>query len=212
VEAALYRMEIWGLTQIRFKTLGHGTFFCPSCGGDRQYSRRKGRRWLLFAYIPVIPLGYIGDEFVHCDTCHREYGISILENLTLAAFDDHLVSAYREAVVWLVRRRTVGPSTRRAALEVLSSAAGREWAEAELEADIAELDVGRLTDRLATLSVPLTHEGKEEFLARCTRVAVADGQLADEERDRLEHLATSLGMTPAHARGAIEQTVDQAGR
>jgi tellurite resistance protein len=42
-------------------------------------------------------------------------------------------------------------------------------------------------------------------------LAVADGTLTDDERKLLDHIAASLRMTPAHARGVITQVGEQAG-
>jgi hypothetical protein len=197
--------------RVRFKAIAQGVFFCPSCGGDRQYSLQQGRRWFTLFFIPVIPLGYVGEQFVHCDTCRRDYMPAILQKPTTATLSDHLVGATREAVVWLLRTTTVRPFTTAAALDVLSSAVNRPWTETELEADVANLDVSGLGARLGTLSGSLSTHGKEAFLAGCTRVAAAGGVLADEQRRILDHIAASLDMSPAHARGVIEQTVEQAG-
>jgi hypothetical protein len=201
---------IWGW-RVRFKTLAQGVFFCPTCGGDRQYSRQQGRRWFTLFFLPVIPLGHVGEEFVHCDTCRQDYKLRALDNPTTAALGEHLMAATREAVVWLLRTATPGAAAVAAALDVLSASAGRPWTEPELQADVANLDVGGLSARLATLAGSLTTQGKESFLAGCTRVAVADGAIGDEARRTLDHVAASLGMTPAHARGVIAQTVEQAG-
>jgi hypothetical protein len=204
-------MIIWGW-RVRFKTLFRGVFFCPQCGGDRGYRRQKGRRWFTLFFIPLIPLDHVGDEFVECDTCKHGYKPSVLEMPTTAALSENLVAATREAVVWLLRDAgTGGPAAAAAALAVLSATANRPWTQPELQADIARLDLGGLTARLGTLSGTLNGHGKEAFLSGCARVAAADGVLDDGERRTLEHLAASLGMSPAHARGVIAQTAEQAG-
>jgi hypothetical protein len=196
--------------RVRFKTVAQGVFFCPSCGGDRHYSLQQARRWFTLFFIPVIPLGHVGDQFVHCDTCRQDYQPAILHKPTTATLSEHLVGATREAIVWLLRTTTIDPATRAVALEVLSSAVNRPWTEEELQADVANLDVNGLTARLATLSASLNTHGKEAFLAGCTRVAAAGG-VAAEQRRVLDHIASALDMSPAHARGVIEQTVEQAG-
>jgi Tellurite resistance protein TerB len=201
---------MWGW-KVRFKTLSNGVFFCGSCGGDRQYARKQGRRWFTLFFIPIIPLDHVGDEFVECDTCHQGYQLSVLSMPTSATLSETLLAATRDAVVWLLRATTPGPATTATALELLSTTAGMSWSEQALQADVAGLDVSGLFNRLATLADAINEHGKESFLGGCVRLAVADGTLTDDERKLLDHIAASLRMTPAHARGVITQVGEQAG-
>jgi hypothetical protein len=203
---------IWGF-KVRFRTLLQGVFFCPSCGGDRQYERKQGRRWFTFFFIPVIPLNNLGEEFVECTTCRQAYKPSVLQMPTTATLSDDLTLATREAVVWLLRSvALVDPASLRVALEVLSTAANRPWGEHELQHDMASLEVSGLPARLQSLAGVLNEHGRESFLSSCVRVAAAGGGPINEgQRALLDSIAASLGMTPAHARGVIAQTQEQAG-
>jgi hypothetical protein len=203
---------IWGF-RVRFRTLMQGLFFCPTCGGDRQYARKQGRRWFTFFFIPAIPLNNVGDEFVECTTCHQAYKPSVLEMPTTATLSDDLTLATREAVVWLLRSvPLVDPASTGVALEILSGAANRPWSEPELQHDMATLDVAGLPQRLGQLATVLNEHGRETFLSGCVRVAAAGGGAMNEgQRALLDSIAGSLGMTPAHARGVIAQTQEQAG-
>ncbi|HEX8802530.1 MAG TPA: TerB family tellurite resistance protein [Acidimicrobiales bacterium] len=201
---------IWGL-RVRMRVLMRDVFFCPSCGGDRWYARKQGRRWFTFFFLPIIPLGHVGEELVECETCHHAYTTGVLQTPTTAVLGDTLVTATREAVVWLLRISAPGPAAVRAALDVLSATGNVAWDERVLRADVAGLEVGGLGQRLATLSTVLNDHGRERFLAGCTRVALADGPPSPDERSVLDHIAASLGMSPAHARGVTSQVADQVG-
>lgn len=201
---------IWGW-RTRFKRLAQGVFYCPSCQGDRNYSRKKGRRWFTFFFIPVIPLNHVGEEFVECDTCRNAFRLTVLGVPTTSSLSQQLMAAAREAIVWLLRTGAPGPDAVRVGAEVLSSAAGTPWSEQALQADVQGLDVGGLTGRLGTLATVLSEHGKETFLGGCVRVAAADGPLSDDERRVLDHVAASLGMTQAHAHGVVSQVTAQAG-
>jgi hypothetical protein len=203
---------VWGF-KVRFKTLLQAMFFCPSCGGDRQYERKQGRHWFTFFFIPIIPLNHVGDEFVECTTCHQAYKPSVLDMPTTATLSSDLTLASREAVVWLLRSTpVVDPAAARVALEVLSTAANRPWTDAELQHDLGTLEVGGLPQRLSALATVLNEHGRETFLGSCVRVAAAGsgGTVDDAQRALLDSIAGSLGMTPAHARGVIAQTEEQA--
>jgi hypothetical protein len=201
---------IWGF-RVRFKTLLEGVFFCPSCGGDRGYVRKQARRWFTFFFIPLIPLGNVGDEFVECTTCKSAYKPSVLDMPTSASVGDTLIAATREAVVWLLRLSPPTAATVTTAMDLLSRTANRPWSEGELQADLAGLDVNGLMRRLVDLAGVLNEHGKESFLGGCTAVAAADGSISTEERQLLQNIAGSLSMTPAHARGVIAQVTEQAG-
>jgi hypothetical protein len=202
---------IWGF-KVRFKTLLQGVFFCPSCGGDRQFERKQGRRWFTFFFIPVIPLNNVGDEFVECTTCRQAYKTSVLDMPTTATVSNDLTLASREAVVWLLRSMAVvEPASTRAALDVLSMAANRRWSEPELQHDLATLEVSGLPARLRTLAGVLNEHGRETFLSGCVRVAAPGGGPINEgQLSLLDNIAGSLGMTPAHARGVVAQVQEQA--
>nr|HEX4313201.1 zinc ribbon domain-containing protein [Kofleriaceae bacterium] len=58
-------------------TAGHGAFDCPRCGPGRQYVHKKVKRWFTLYFIPVIPLGTVG-EFVECSSCAATYGTEII--------------------------------------------------------------------------------------------------------------------------------------
>ncbi|MGH9209921.1 MAG: hypothetical protein ACRD2C_04475 [Acidimicrobiales bacterium] len=201
---------IWGW-RVRFTTLMEGMFFCPTCGGDRGFARKQGRNWFTLFFIPLIPLARTGDEFVQCATCDSAFKPSVLQLPTSADLAENLVAATREAIAWLLRTVPPGPAAVGTALEILSRSANRPWAEAELRADVAGLDVSHLPNRLAALAGVLNEHGKETFLAGCTRVAAADGPVTDQERQLLHNVAASLTMTPAHAHGVIAQVTQQAG-
>jgi hypothetical protein len=201
---------IWGW-KVRFKALGQGVFFCPSCGGDRNYTQQQGRRWFTLFFIPIIPLGYVGEEFIECATCRQAYKPSVLSMPTSASLGDDLLAATREALVWLLRQSQPGPGAVAAALQQLSVAANRPWSEPELQADMTALDLSGLQQRLAGLATVLNEQGKERLLAGCASVAAADGPIDEARRGTLDFIAGSLGMTQAHAYGVISQVTLRAG-
>ena len=70
-------MIIFG-TKIRQQVVDEGEFFCPKCQTQRHYLRKKASRYFSLYFIPVIPIGKLG-EFVECQTCGVAFEPVVLE-------------------------------------------------------------------------------------------------------------------------------------
>jgi hypothetical protein len=64
-------------TRIKQKKLGEGHFFCPRCQAQRKYVRHKASRYFALYFIPVVPLGQVG-EFIACQTCGTAFEPAVL--------------------------------------------------------------------------------------------------------------------------------------
>src|SRR5262245_57054400 len=159
---------IWGW-RTRFRILANGMFHCPTCGGDRHFARKQARRWFTFFFLPLIPLKVLG-EFVECQPCKKGYDERILRQPTSAALTEHLVGATREAAVCLLRIDDT-PSGRAAAIVALSQMSGVTWSEEILAADLVNLDVSHLPERLRPLGEVMNEHGKEGFVASLATIA-----------------------------------------
>lgn len=62
----------------RRKDIGGGRFYCPRCRAQRDYKLKRATRYFTLFFIPLIPLGTIGD-FVECQTCHAMFEPSVLD-------------------------------------------------------------------------------------------------------------------------------------
>jgi len=148
----------------RASVIGHGTFLCPQCGVDRQYSHKRMRRWFTLFFIPVIPLNALG-EFVQCDTCTQNFKMLVLTTPTTATLQNELMWAIREAVVSLVRPRR-SPAVESAALAVLTSFSGEPFTAEALDYDIDNFDLVHLPARLGNLAGTLNEQGRSGSSAR----------------------------------------------
>jgi len=190
----------------RAGVIGRGVFLCPHCGADRHYAHKRMRRWFTLFFIPVIPLKVLG-EFVQCETCKQTYKTVVLDAPTTATLQNELLWAIREAMVTMLRVDR-SPAGEAAATAVLTSFAGREWTRDELADDVAQLDTVHLEARLANLAATLNEQGKERFVSACAQVCATGGVIDGAGRAAVERIAAGLLMTPAHARGIIDQTLE----
>ena len=69
-------MIIFG-TKAKTKSVGKGKFNCPHCQREREYERKKAKRYFSLYFIPLIPMDDIG-EFIECQTCHRSFALEVL--------------------------------------------------------------------------------------------------------------------------------------
>jgi hypothetical protein len=67
---------IFGIRGVKRK-LDQGSFYCPGCQSNAPYTRYKVTRFFTLYFIPVIPLGSLG-ELVRCDQCGAELATEVL--------------------------------------------------------------------------------------------------------------------------------------
>jgi hypothetical protein len=197
---------IWGL-RARAKQLATGMFCCPSCGVDRTYSHKQLKRWFTAFFIPLIPLKVLG-EFVECTTCNAKFKPTVLSLPTTESLQKNLLLAMRGAVITVLGASPT-PAEMHEALSVLSAFADMEWHEDDLIDDIANLDRTALKGQLATLADALNEHGKERIVAGCARIASTGGTIDQASRDTVTQIAMDIGMTAAHARGVIDEVIEQ---
>jgi hypothetical protein len=195
-----------------FKTTGHGVLHCHRCGGDRQYWRLTGRRWIHILRIPLVPLDRVV-EHVQCRMCRTRYRVGVLRLPTLAAMEAALPAGSLAAVTTMLRAGDPqSVVARRRAIGMVREAGLSGYDDAELTADLAVADVAGadVAAPLRVLARQLVDPAPEWFLADLVRVGLADGPLSDDERGAARLIATHLGMTSAHAQGVISLTEEAA--
>jgi hypothetical protein len=192
---------IWGL-RVFYHTVSQGTFHCRTCGGDRRYRQRAGRRFFTLFFIPVIPLTKTGAH-VQCMTCKTRYVTDVLSLPTAAQMQAALPAGMRAAAAAMLQagdRRSA--AARQRAVTAVQGAGARGYTDADLEADAAQ-PAEATRSALGQVARQLTPDAKEWFLAETVRVGMADGPLTDSERRIAGLIAADLGMTQAQAVGVV---------
>ncbi|GAA2458542.1 TerB family tellurite resistance protein [Actinomadura vinacea] len=195
---------IFGLS-VFFRTVGEGTFHCPRCGGDRAYRQRVGWRCFTLFFLPVLPLGKVG-EVVECRTCKTRYDVSALRAPTAGQLAAALPAGMRATAALVLRAGGAGhPAARARAVEAVQGYGEARYGDADVETDL-RLAEPFLEQEVTRAGAQLAMEAKEWFLAQAARIALADGPLSDVERNVLHRIADLLGMSRAHALGVIVTT------
>ncbi|WP_329195084.1 MULTISPECIES: TerB family tellurite resistance protein [unclassified Streptomyces] len=206
------KLTVWGI-RTTWSTVADGEFFCPGCGGDRNYRRRTGRRRFAVLGVPLLPRGSAG-PVVECQACKERFGTDVLDHLTTTRFSAMLRDAVHTVTLAVL---AAGGTTSRSALEAAVAAvrgAGfQDCTQEQLEAvvDALATDEGRLGlydgpeccgaalsielhEALEPLAPHLAGPGRASLLLQGARIALADGPYIPAEREVLATVGAALRM------------------
>ncbi|WP_225836935.1 TerB family tellurite resistance protein [Streptomyces sp. NK08204] len=187
--------------------VGDGEFFCPGCGGDRNYQRLTGRRRLTLLGMPVLPRGTTG-PVVECAACGHHFGTDVLDHPTTRRFAAMLRDAvHTVALAVLTADGTCSRTALETAAGAVRAAGFDECTEDRLQAlaEAVTADTGRvlggpcgtslaieLHEALDPLAPHLSTPGRESLLLQAARIALADGPYTPAERDTLTTVGAAL--------------------
>lgn len=194
-------------TRIAWTGVGDGEFFCPGCGGDRNYQRLTGRRRFTLLGVPVLPRGETG-PVVECAACRHHYTLDVLDHPTTTRFSAMLRDAVHTVALAVL---AAGGASSRTSLSVAAGAVRAagfdDCTEDQLGALVEALaaDTGRvhgepcgpglaieLHEALDPLAPHLAPTGREAILLQGARIALADGPYTPAERDALATVGAAL--------------------
>jgi tellurite resistance protein len=202
------KLRICGV-RTSWSTVGDGEFFCPGCGGDRNYRRRTGRRRLTFLGIPLVARGSAG-PVIECTGCHVHFGLDVLDHPTTARFSAMLRDAvHTVALAVLAAGGTASHSVRDTAVTTVRAAGFDDCTEEQLTelVDALAADTGRyiidpgpcgaalaieLHEALEPLAPHLAQAGRESIVLGAARIALADGAYSPAEREVLTTVGRAL--------------------
>ncbi|MET9665760.1 TerB family tellurite resistance protein [Streptomyces sp. NPDC006475] len=192
-----------------WNTVGDGEFFCPGCGGDRNYRRRTGRRRFTLLGVPLLSRGSVG-PVVECAACHGHFGMDALDHPTTARFSAMLRDAvHTVALAVLASGGTSSRPVRETAVAAVRAAGLDDCTEDQLTGLIEALaaDTGRfvtdtgpygaalaieLHEALEPLAPHLAAAGRESILLQGAHIALADGPYTTAEREVLTTVGAAL--------------------
>ncbi|WP_406500386.1 TerB family tellurite resistance protein [Streptomyces sp. NBC_00846] len=205
------KLRICGIRTI-WDTVGDGEFFCPGCGGDRNYRRLTGRRRFTVLGVPTLRRGTAG-PVVECAACRAHFGTDVLDHPTTTRFSAMLRDAVHTVALGVL---AAGGTASRAVLETAATAvreAGFDDCTEEQLATVVEVlsaDIGHgsafdpaaeacgaalaieLHEALEPLAPHLAPAGRESILLQGARIALADGPYGQAEREVLTTVGGAL--------------------
>jgi hypothetical protein len=202
-------MIIWGYRTMK-RTGDKGQFHCPHCSSQRAYKHEKFNRWFTLYFIPIIPLGAVGEQ-ITCTACGKGWNMSVLAN------DPQKLKAAqlsRIANDWISAMAAVAASRGGPTAEVgqliaadLAAATGQSVSPAEVLEAAATIS-GPLSNeailgRLGHLPSDLSPVGKERFVVSALNVLRNLSNCGPRETTLIMLIANFLGLSVAHIKGIL---------
>ncbi|MGW0733823.1 TerB family tellurite resistance protein [Streptomyces sp. NPDC002851] len=215
------KVRLWGVRTV-WTTIGDGEFFCPGCGGDRNYRRRTGRRRFTLLGLPVLPRGTAA-AVVECASCKERFGTDCLDHPTTVRFAAMLRDAVHTVALAVLAASGTSSSTSsssrtalRTAADTVRAAGFADCTKDQLASLVKalEADTGRLRyttgtpsenatgvtlaielhEALEPLAPHLAPPGRESLLLQGARIALADGPYTPPEREVLTTVGRALSI------------------
>ncbi|MEU9504427.1 TerB family tellurite resistance protein [Streptomyces sp. NPDC048196] len=202
-----------GRVRTTWRTVDDGSFFCPSCGGDRNYLSRIGRRRLAVLNIPLVPRG-TAVFVVECTACRTRFDTDVLDQPTSTVLSSMLRDAvHTVSLAVLAAGGFEDRAAREAAVGAVRDAGFDDCTEEQLAVLHEERVVGTwrlpcgyqdaidggsttltaaLRQTLGALTLHLEHAGREGLLLRAARIALADGPYTHNEHQTLTAIGRAL--------------------
>ncbi len=192
-------------------TSDRGRFHCPQCGGDQDYARKKVRRFFTLFWIPVLPLGRLG-EYVECSMCAGTFEPAVLERDGGAPLHEFEALYKRMVRELMVRMLLADGRVEEPELEVIGriypKLTGETIDRAQLEGEVERVreEDGEPLGAVRASAPFLNDMGREALIRAALLVAGADGDLDATELEFLGELASDLGVSRGRLRDILEES------
>ncbi len=185
-----------------------GEFYCPSCASTQNYGFKCVRRFFTLYFIPVIPLGKLG-EYVECVTCKNTYKPNVLDydpTENAGEVEAEYFAAIKKVMIHvLLADGVVDESEIDTLLAIYHKITGENIERDSLLEEIRLIEKSKedFSSALINLQGCLNDNGKEMVVKAALYVALSDGVFQEEEKVMLAKIGENLGMSKAHIQGVM---------
>ncbi len=199
-------MIIYG-TKTVSKPVEPTTFYCPQCRQTTDGTIQQGKRYFTLYFIPLIPMGSDGPEYVHCRSCRGDFNSGVLELVPEADPEERTERLLRVMVMAALADGTVDSAERDSINDQYTQFSGHSIPPETLDQEIqmaqdANADLNMFVSSFASALAP---EDKEEVAKTAYRTMVASGQLQPGHKRQLAGLARKLEIPDGRFIQLIEQ-------
>ena len=198
-----------GITSTKRK----GEFHCPTCDSMGQYRLKHVRKFFTLYFIPLIPLNSLG-SYIECGSCSLTFDPEVLNynsEQNAEDFEAEYCSAIKKVMIHVLLADDAIDS---AEIEEIKSIyyqiTEKHMNTSTLRDEIIHIENTRedLSDTIMGLQGRLNDAGKEMVMKAALYVAMADGNLHEEEQALLCNIGGWLGMTDSHFQGVIHEVMN----
>lgn len=202
-------MIIFGTRGVN-STMSEGQFNCPQCESNVAYKHKKVRRFFTLYFIPLIPMGKIG-EFVECQVCKGTFIPKVLD-YNKSAGANQFLSEYEKAmkhtmVLIMLADGEIDENEMLTVQKIVNKLGHNDVTLEELKEYTAEVQRNPedVSTYLKKVTPSLNEHGKEMVIRCAFQVANADGVVDDSEVKLISQMAETMEMSSAHLKGILDE-------
>jgi len=200
-------MIIFGTRGVK-STMSEGNFNCPQCEVDKPYKFKKVTRFFTLYFIPLIPMGKVG-EFVECQSCKGTFIPKVLD-YNKSKSGNAFLSEYEKAmkhsmVLMMLADGIIDDNEMKTVLEIVNKFGHNDITLAQLEAYVARVQKHPedISTYLKKVTPQLNEHGKEVIIKCAIAVAESDGHFDSSEYALIQKMADVMEMSSSHLKGIL---------
>lgn len=201
-------MIIFGTRGVK-STIKSGDFSCPQCESHNPYRHRKVTKFFTLYFIPIIPLGSLG-EYVECKRCKGTFIPRVLESNSQNK--EAFMAVYEQAikhsmVLIMLADGEVDQNEKDQVLSIINKFGHNDWFMPQLEVYITEVQQKSedVTTYLKKVGPALNEHGKETIIKCALSVAAADGHIDKSEVALITRMGQAMEMSGSHVKGIFNE-------
>jgi len=206
-------MIIFGTRGVK-STMKEGSFNCPQCESDKTYKHKKVTRFFTLYFIPLIPLGKVG-EFVECQDCKGTFIPKILEYSKNAPANNFLAE-YEKAmkhsmVLIMLADGEIDENEMLMVQKIINKFGHNDVTLDELQEYVKQVQNNpeNISTYLKKITPSLNEHGKEVIIKCAVSVAAADGNIDQSEIKLINEMAKAMEMSSSHLKGILSELTEQ---
>ena len=200
-------MIIFGTRGVK-STMDEGHFMCPQCAAETHYKHKKVTRFFTLYFIPIIPLGRLGD-YVECQNCKGTFVARVLD-YDPAQESNEFQSIYEEAmrhtmVLIMLADGEIDDEELKVVLDIINKYGHNDMSMADLVDYVFEVQRNpeSIDTYLSQVTPNLNEHGKEIIIKCALAVAAADGNIDSSELKLIEDMSKAMEMSASHLKGIL---------
>ena len=180
----------------------------------RAYKHKKVTRFFTLYFIPLIPLGRLGD-YVECQTCRGTFVSRVLEydpNQNQNEFQSQYEKAMRHSMILMMLADGVIDDNEMIMVHKIINKFGHHditMDELETLVQVVEREKEPVSTYLSKIAPSLNEHGKETIIKCGLAVAHSDGHFDETEKAMIHEMADAMEMSKSHLKGILADTTPE---